>query len=152
MSRSGAQGVAFRSVDPAITFSADATAVDSAPVIRSAADRRMRRLLRLPVDGPRASLVDVHSAFSRSIAISATRCLLTYVMLPLLAPVIHLKGGLGPVLGLVIGAVSVVAIIAATRRFFAADHRWRWGYVAIGGTILVFLAVQAALDIADLVG
>jgi hypothetical protein len=134
-------------VDPAVSLSVD-TAV---PVTRSAADRRMRRLLRLPSDGPRASLVEVHNAFSRSIAISATRCLLTYVVLPLLAPVVHLSGGLGPALGLVIGAVSVVAIVAAMRRFFAADHRWRWGYVAIGGTILALLVVQAAIDVSHLV-
>ena len=111
----------------------------------------MRRLLRLPVDGPRASLIDVHNAFSRSIAISATRCLLTYVLLPLVAPVGRLSGGLGPAVGLLLGSVSVVAIVAATRRFFAADHRWRWGYVAIGGTILVLLVVQAVIDVADLV-
>jgi hypothetical protein len=134
-------------VDPAVSFSFDHT-----PVTRSPADRRMRRLLRLPVDGPRASLVDVHNAFSRSIAISATRCLLTYVLLPLLAPILNVSGDLGPVLGLSIGAVSMVAIIAATRRFFAADHRWRWGYVAVGGTIFVLLIVQAAFDIADLLG
>jgi hypothetical protein len=134
-------------VDPAVSFSFDHT-----PVTRSPADRRMRRLLRLPVDGPRASLVDVHNAFSRSIAISATRCLLTYVLLPLLAPILNVSGDLGPVLGLIIGAVSMVAIIAATRRFFAADHKWRWGYVAVGGTIFVLLIVQAAFDIADLLG
>jgi hypothetical protein len=133
-------------VDPAVSFSFDA-----APVVRSSADRRMRRLLRLPVDGPRASLVEVHDAFSRSIAISATRCLLTYVLLPLLAPVLKVSGGLGPVLGLLLGAVSMVAIIAATRRFFAADHRWRWGYVVVGGGIFVLLVVQAVIDVADLV-
>jgi hypothetical protein len=111
----------------------------------------MRRLLRLPVDAPRASLVDVHNAFSRSIALSATRCMLTYVVLPLLAPVLNISGDLGPIFGLAIGAVSMIAIIAATRRFFAADHRWRGGYVAIGGGIFALLIVQAAVDIAHLV-
>jgi hypothetical protein len=133
-------------VDPAVSLS-----FDTAPVVRSSADRRMRRLLRLPVDAPRASLVDVHNAFSRSIAISATRCLLTYVLLPLLAPVLNLSGGLGPVLGLLLGTVSMIAIVAATRRFFAADHRWRWGYVVVGGGIFALLVVQAVIDLADLV-
>jgi hypothetical protein len=139
-------------VEPVVSCPFDAVAVDRSAVVRSPADRRMRRLLRLDPDGPRASLIDVHNAFSRSIALSATRCLLTYVMLPLLAPVMNLSGALGPVLGLLIGAVSVVAIVAATRRFFAADHRWRWGYVGIGSVILVLLAVQAVVDIADLAG
>jgi hypothetical protein len=122
------------------------------PVMRRReADRRMRRLLRLPADAPRASLVEVHNAFSRSIAVSATRCLLTYVLLPLVAPAVNLRGGAGPALGLLLGAVSMLAIVAATRRFFAADHRWRWGYVAIGGTIFVLLIVQSVIDVVHLV-
>ena len=44
----------------------------------------------------------------------------------------------------------MVAIVASIRRFFASDHRWRWRYTAIGGAILVLLAVQAVIDIADL--
>ena len=85
--------------------------------------------------------------------ISAARCLLTYIVLPVLGPIIGLaRGGVGPVLGLTVGTVSMVAIVASIRRFFAADHRWRWRYTAIGGSILVLLVVQAVIDIADLVG
>ena len=110
----------------------------------------MRKLLRLPEHGRRASLVDAQNAFSRSVFISAARCLFTYVLLPVLGPLAGLHGGVGPALGLTIGAVSMVAIVASIRRFFAADHRWRWRYTAIGGAILVLLVVQAAIDIADL--
>jgi hypothetical protein len=131
-------------MDPAVL------SVESPRAARSDADRRMRRLLRLPADGPRASIIDANNAFSRSIALSATRCLITYVVVPVLGPLLNLSGGVGPVLGLIIGAVSMVAIIAATRRFFAADHRWRWGYVGVGGVIFVLLIVQAAFDIAAL--
>jgi hypothetical protein len=55
------------------------------------------------------------------------------------------------VLGLILGTVSMVAIVFATRRFFAADHRYRWWYAGIGGTIFVLLAVQAVVDISSLV-
>jgi hypothetical protein len=112
----------------------------------------MRRLLRLPEDAPRASLVAAQQAFSRSVFISAARCLFTYVFLPVLGPVVGFTGSVGPVLGLVVGTVSVVAIVAATRRFFAADHRWRWRYTAIGGAIIVLLLVQSVIDVADLAG
>lgn len=134
-------------MDPAVPVS-----VDAAPVTRSDADRRMRKLLRLPVDGPRTSIIAAQNAASRSIAISAMRCLLTYVIVPVLGPVIGLSGGVGPVLGLIIGAVSMVAIVAAARRFFAADHKWRWGYGAIGGSILVLLTWQAVVDVRALIG
>ena len=42
----------------------------SAPPERSTADRRMRRLLRLPVDAPRQSIMGAENAFGKSIAIS----------------------------------------------------------------------------------
>jgi hypothetical protein len=119
---------------------------------RGRADVFMRRLLRLPDQGPRGSVFAAQSAFSKSIAISATRCLLTYVAIPLLGPIVGLTGSVGPVLGLLLGTVSMVAIVASTRRFFAADHRFRWGYAAVGGSIFVLLVVQAVVDLAHLLG
>ncbi len=122
------------------------------PPVRTAADERMRRLLRIPDDGARASARSAENAFSTSVFISAARCLLTYLVLPILGPVVGLAGNVGPVVGLVVGTVSIVAIVASMRRFFGANHRWRWRYTAIGGTILAFLVVQAAIDIAQLLG
>ena len=112
----------------------------------------MRRVLRLPGDVPRASRAAAQQAFSRSVWISAARCLLTYIVLPVLGPIVGFSGRVGPVLGLAVGTVSMVAIVVSIRRFFAADHRWRWRYTAIGGSILVLLVVQAVLDISDLAG
>lgn len=119
---------------------------------RSGADRAMRRLLRLPVDAPKASLLDGQSAFSTSIAISATRCLITYVLLPVLRPIIDLSGGVGPALGLFVGVVSMAAITYSMRRFFAADHKYRWHYAAIGGAIFGLLIVQTVVDVEALLG
>ena len=112
----------------------------------------MRRVLRLPEETPRASRSAAQQAFSRSVWISAARCLLTYILLPVLGPIVGFSGRVGPVLGLAVGTVSMVAIVFSIRRFFAADHRWRWRYTAIGGSILVLLTVQAVIDIADLAG
>lgn len=122
------------------------------PPPRTPADARMRRLLRVADGGPRGSARAAENAFSTSVVISAARCLLTYVILPVLGPVVGLAGGVGPVVGLLVGAVSTVAIVASMRRFFRADHRWRWRYAAVGGTILAFLVVQAGIDIAHLLG
>lgn len=112
----------------------------------------MRRVLRLPEESPRASRAAAQQAFSRSVWISAARCLLTYIILPILGPIVGFSGRVGPVLGLAVGAVSMVAIVASIRRFFASDHRWRWRYTAIGGSILVLLVVQTIIDIGELVG
>jgi hypothetical protein len=108
-------------------------------------------VLRLAPEGPKASLFGAHGAFSKSIAISATRCLITYVMLPLMAPVVDLSGGVGPILGLTLSIVSVTAIFFATRRFFAADHKYRWAYAGIGSGLVVLLVVQGLIDLVTLV-
>jgi hypothetical protein len=121
------------------------------PPARSAADMRMRRLLRIADDSPRGSARGAENAFSTSLLISAVRCLLTYVVLPIVGPIVGLAGNVGPAVGLVVGVVSGVAIVASMRRFFRADHRWRWRYSVIGGIILVFLVVSAVVDVGRLV-
>lgn len=112
------------------------------------ADAFVRRLLRvLPEAGPEET---ARSVFGASLLLSTVRCLLTYVVLPLLKPVVDLSGGVGPALGLLMGTVSAVAIIASMRRFWAIGHKWRWGYTLVGGGIMVLLVVQAVGDVADL--
>lgn len=111
----------------------------------TAADAFMLRLLRVQTGAATGRAAE--NAFGTSILLSTVRCLLTYVVLPLLKPVIDLSGGVGPALGLFIGAVSAIAIVASMRRFWAATHRWRWAYTGVGGAILVLLTVQAAGDV-----
>ncbi|HEX2192567.1 MAG TPA: hypothetical protein VHH09_05195 [Acidimicrobiales bacterium] len=108
----------------------------------------MRRLLRVRTGT--ASERSAETVFGASIAVSTVRCLLTYVVLPLLKPVVDLSGGVGPVLGLLLGVVSVVAIVASMRRFWAAGHRFRWPYTIIGGGIVILLVVAAVDDVASL--
>jgi hypothetical protein len=119
--------------------------------VRSDADRRMRRLLRLPENAPKGSILGAQNAFSRSIAISAVRCLLMYVLIPLVGLGAGVSRGLAPAIGLVLGVVSMTAIFFAMRRLFAADHKWRWWYTGIGGTVFVFILVGTVLDLASLV-
>ncbi len=128
------------------------THVDPGVVVRSPADRAMRRLLRLPVDGPSTSIFGAESVFGKSIAVSAARCLLMYVALPLLAPIVDLTGSVSrPIVGLVLGLVSMTAIVISMRRFFGSDHKYRWGYAAVGGAIFVFMLVSAVIDIDTLI-
>jgi hypothetical protein len=132
--------VAFVAVEP--------TVVSYRPRTRPA-DIFMRRLLRVPTGDGSAKAAE--NIFGASVLLSAVRCMLTYVLLPLLAPVVDLTGGVGPVVGLLIGTVSAVAIVASMRRFWRADHRLRWAYTVIGGGIIVLLVVSAVSDIALLV-
>jgi hypothetical protein len=116
---------------------------------RPAADVAVRRLLRIP-DGPPAPEGAAQRAFSTSILVSATRCLLTYIVLPFLAPALGLAG-VGPALGIPIGAVAIGANVLTIRRFWAADHRWRWAYTAIALTVIALLLVLMVEDVLGLV-
>ena len=118
---------------------------------RPAADVAVRRLLRIP-DGPPAPEGAAQRAFSTSILVSATRCLLTYIVLPFLAPALGLAAGVGPAVGIPIGIVAIAFNILTIRRFWAADHRWRWAYTAIALTVIALLLVLMVEDILDLVG
>ena len=110
----------------------------------------MRRILFIPDNAPRGSIMGATNALSGSIAISGIRCIITYIVIPLAGPILGL-GAVGPYLGLALGALSVVFIVKSMRRFFAADHKWRWGYGSIGIVLIIVVIVQSAMDIASLV-
>jgi len=111
----------------------------------------MRRLLRIP-DGPPAPEGAAQRAFSTSIMVSATRCIITYVLLPFVVPVLGIAAGVGPWLGIPIGVAAIVCNVLTIRRFWAADHKWRWAYTALALTIIVLLLVLMAKDIASVLG
>lgn len=118
---------------------------------RPAADIAMRRLLRIP-EGHTATEGAAQRAFSTSVLVSAVRCVLTYLVLPFLAPALGLAAGVGPAIGLPVGAVAIAANVMTIRRFWAADHRWRWAYTALAVTVIALLVVLMAQDVTTLVG
>ncbi|HEY8548199.1 MAG TPA: hypothetical protein VIL36_24240 [Acidimicrobiales bacterium] len=91
-------------------------------------------------------------AFSTSILVSAVRCLLTYVVLPFVAPALGIASDVGPGLGLVIGAVALGSNVLTIRRFHASQHRWRWPVTAISLGVMALLVVLMVEDVVDLVG
>jgi hypothetical protein len=118
---------------------------------RPAADVAMRRLLRIP-EGHSVSEGAAQRAFSTSVLVSATRCILTYVVLPFLLPALGLAAGVGPAIGIPVGLVAIAANVATIRRFWAADHRWRWAYTALAAMVIVLLVVLLVEDVGSLVG
>jgi hypothetical protein len=118
---------------------------------RPAADLAMRRLLRIP-EGHTVSEGAAQRAFSTSVLVSATRCILTYLVLPFLLPALGLAAGVGPAIGIPVGLVAIAANVATIRRFWAADHRWRWAYTALAAMVIVLLVVLLVEDVGSLVG
>ena len=111
----------------------------------SGADRFMRRLLRLS-DEPKMSAADARSAFQKSLVWTAARCLLMYIVFPFVLPPLGIAIGVGPVIGIIIGLLAMVAIVYSIRRFWRADHSKRWHYTVFGSLIIVFLIWATIAD------
>lgn len=131
-------------------------APDTAPDARtrraaSPADRFMRRVLRLPADGPTATAAEAQKAFQTSLLVATVRCLLMYIVFPFVLPAVGVASGVGPAVGLAIGLVATVSIVMSMRRFWRADHKKRWHYTIFGGVVLCFLAYMAVVDLIDIV-
>jgi hypothetical protein len=133
----------------------DLTVAPSAPSAapaRSRGDEIMRRLLRVPDDRTPIDESETHRIFSASIFLSALRCLLSYIVLPFVLPVLGVARGVGPAIGIPIGALALTFDYLGIRRFWLADHRQRWAFTAlytvVGGMVLALLIV----DIVDAVG
>ena len=118
---------------------------------RSSTDRFMRRLLRLPVDEPKASADLARKAFQTSLAVATVRCLLMYIVFPFVLPLVGIAKGVGPWIGLVISALAIVCITMSIRRFWRADHSKRWHYTVFGLLIIGFLIVLAVKDFSTIV-
>lgn len=122
----------------------------SAPPTRSNADLFMRKLLRVPEGPATVGVASAQRMFSQSILISAARCLITYVLLPIVAPIVGAATGIGPVVGIPLGLVAMTFDVLAVRRFWLADHRYRWICTAIYAVIISFLLFLLARDIVSL--
>lgn len=85
-----------------------------------------------------------------SLVISAIRCTLAYVVFPFVAPLIGLAPGVGPLVGLPIATVALVANVVSIRRFHRSDHRWKWPVSALNGGIIVLVSILIVNDLIEL--
>jgi hypothetical protein len=115
---------------------------------RGAPDRFARWVLRIhePPNGQ-----EVHNLFSASMALSGTRCLLSYIVLPVLAPWLGAVPFIGPAIGIPVGLLALVFDVRAIRRFFQSDHRWRWVAAALYLTVMALVMSLIFRDISRLV-
>lgn len=97
-------------------------------------------------------LVGAEKAFSKSIAVSAIRCTLTYVLIPFVFPIVGWGTGAGPWIGLPIGIAAIIANLVSIRRFHRSGHRWKWPMTAINIAIIGLLVVLVVLDANELLG
>ena len=144
---------------PTVTDIADTTTGDAACSLcdpaplgpaRSAPDRFMRRVLRLPVDGPTATAAQARKAFQTSVTVAAFRCVVMYIVLPFVLPAIGVAAGVGPWIGLPIAIAAIVAVSMSIRRFWRADHSKRWHYTVIGVIVIGFMIYSIISDVSQI--
>jgi hypothetical protein len=122
-----------------------------APASRfEAYDGVMRRLLFLP-EGASSTDRRAQRLFSTSMLVSAVRCLLTYIVLPVLSPVIGASTGVGPAIGIPLAVVALVFDVLGIRRFFAANHRLRWPITGVYLAVICLVLALLGENIATLV-
>lgn len=114
---------------------------------RPTLDDRVRHLLRVPDGRPAARYDDAHRLFGASMVLSGTRCLLSYVVLPLLAPLVGVAAGVGIGIGIPIGLVALYFDVLGIRRFWLADHRWKWPVSLLYLTVMVMVASLVVIDV-----
>lgn len=127
------------------------TAAMASPRFRSdgAADRFMRRLLRVTGQNRKAG-AGAHKAFRVSVAISAVRCLITYLLIPILVPVLSFAGWVAAPVGIALCVVAAVNGVVSLRRFWGSDHAKRWMYTGFMAVVFIILALALVSDLARL--
>ena len=115
---------------------------ESAPAHpRSPLDGVVRWVLRVE-DAEPAALLSMRG----SLLLSAVRCLVTYVALPVVIPLVGWLAGVATSLTLTLSVAAVALAVNNLRRVWAADWAGRWGYLVFS---LLVLGVLVALMVAD---
>ena len=114
-----------------------------------AADRLMRRLLGIK-DRDLRSGEGAHKAFRISVLISAFRCVITYVAIPVLIPILSLAGWVAAPVGIALCVIAAINGVVSVRRFWRADHRHRWTYTAFIGVVFVILTISTITELGRL--
>ena len=115
------------------------------------ADRVMRRLLRVSTTDRRA-VGSAHRAFRVSIVVSAVRCLITYLAVPILIPIAAVAGLVATPISIALCAFAIVNGVISVRRFWVADHPRRWMYTGFMAVVFAVLVVALVTDIGRLAG
>lgn len=110
----------------------------------------MRRILFVPEGPVSAGEASAHRLFNIGILLSALRCLLTYVLFPIVTPLLGAATDVGPSIGIPIAVVALVFDVMGIRRFWMADHRLKWLMTLIYALVMGLVTALLVGDIVKL--
>jgi hypothetical protein len=125
--------------------------------LAQAMDRAVGRVLRVqprPFVPPAADVTTSSRPFETPVLIAGVRCVLRYVVLPFVLPLLGV--GTGATFGVVTGAalgilltldlIAVVAIVVTLRRLWRLQHPRRWQYLPLAMALSVVVGLLFAND------
>ncbi len=93
---------------------------------------------------------DAQRAFSFSLIFTGIRCILQYIILPFLLPLIGIAAELTLPLMLIINLAAIVSAIYSVRRFWQINYQYRWQYLLFALFVIGLLFAFMALDLTSL--
>jgi hypothetical protein len=115
-------------------------------------DAFMLRVLRVtPHVAGEASSAPAERAFGLSLAVSGLRCILQYVVLPIVLPLIGLAGGFSLAIVLVLDIVALTLLISSLRFFWRTQHPRRFDMLPLAGVIILLVIGSLSFDIWNIV-
>jgi hypothetical protein len=85
------------------------------------------------------------------VVVSALRCIITYVAIPVLIPLLSLSGRIAGPVGLALCVIAAVNGVISARRFWRADHPQRWTYTIFIGIVFVVLSISTITELSRMV-
>jgi len=118
---------------------------------KMSADRFMGRLLwieEVPAP-PRMVNVDdrAERAFGFSLLFSGVRCILQYVILPFVLPLVGVATEAALPISFAVNLLAIGLIVYSLRRFWKIGYRYRWRYLGVALVALAMLVAFIALDV-----
>ena len=86
-------------------------------------------------------------AFGFSLVFSGVRCILQYVVLPFVLPLVGLTTDAAVPLTLAINLVALVSVMYSLRRFWQINYKHKWQYLPIAVTAVIILGAFIVLDL-----
>ena len=119
----------------------------------SAADRFMLRLLRIkqvdPIDIE--GVKKAHRAFRWAIVFSAIRCTITYLVIPILIPIISVAGAVATPVSIGLCVAAGINGVIGVRRFWKTDHVGKWKYTWFMAFVFLILIGTLVFEVTRLV-
>lgn len=84
------------------------------------------------------------NTFMASMLFAGVRCILEYVVLPFVLPLLNLSDSIAVPLVMGINVVALVALVASVRKFYAINYKHKHLYLAVaivGGVVLIVFLI-----------